>query len=64
MLKELTTRCSSSFEDYEHLMARMKEGMALLELVYSTNGICPPRKGHGAFKSQDPLIFTAFYFGE
>ncbi|KAE8894436.1 hypothetical protein PF005_g7133 [Phytophthora fragariae] len=62
MLKELTTRCSSAFEDYDQLAGRMKEGMALLELVYSTNGICPPRKGHGAFRSQDPLIFTAFYF--
>ncbi|KAE9350225.1 hypothetical protein PF008_g6549 [Phytophthora fragariae] len=62
MLKGLTTRCSSAFEDYDQLAGRMKEGMALLELVYSTNGICPPRKGHGAFRSQDPLIFTAFYF--
>ncbi|POM78455.1 NCA2 domain containing hypothetical protein [Phytophthora palmivora] len=64
MLKELTTRCSSTFADYEQLTERMKEGMALLELVYSTNGICPPRKGQGAFKSQDPLIFTAVYFDE
>lgn len=64
MLKELTTRCSSHFTDYEQLTGRMKEGMALLELVYSTNGIRPPRKGHGAFRSQDPLLFTAFYFDE
>ncbi|KAJ8524007.1 hypothetical protein ON010_g17112 [Phytophthora cinnamomi] len=53
-----------TFADYEQLAERMKEGVALLELVYSTNGVCPPRKGQGAFKSQDPLIFTAFYFDE
>ncbi|ETL98782.1 hypothetical protein F442_04515 [Phytophthora nicotianae P10297] len=64
MLKELTTRCSSTFANYEQLAGRMKEGMALLELVYSTNGLCPPRKGHGAFKSQDPILFTAFYFDD
>ncbi|KAK1944074.1 Nuclear control of ATPase protein 2 [Phytophthora citrophthora] len=62
MLKELTTRCSNHFTDYDQLASRMKEGMTLLELVYSTNGIRPPRKGHGAFRSQDPLLFTAFYF--
>ncbi|RLN91622.1 hypothetical protein BBJ28_00020838, partial [Nothophytophthora sp. Chile5] len=59
----LTTRCSGVFTDYEQLARRMKEGMALVELVYSTNGISPPRKGHGVFKSQDPIVFTAFYFG-
>ncbi|KAF1779404.1 Nuclear control of ATP synthase 2 [Phytophthora cactorum] len=64
MLKELTTRCSSTFSDYEQLAERMKEGMVLLELVYSANGICPPRKGRGAFKSQDPILFTAFYFDD
>ncbi|KAG3096959.1 hypothetical protein PC122_g4748 [Phytophthora cactorum] len=64
MLKELTTRCSSTFADYEQLAERMKEGMVLLELVYSANGICPPRKGRGAFKSQDPILFTAFYFDD
>ncbi|KAI9992202.1 hypothetical protein PInf_017587 [Phytophthora infestans] len=62
MLKELTTRCSSTFADYEQLAERMKEGMAMLEFVYSTNGICPPRKGHGAFKAQDPILFTALDF--
>ncbi|CAI5723413.1 unnamed protein product [Peronospora farinosa] len=62
MLKELTTRCSTTVLDYEQLAERMKEGMTLLELVYSTHGISPPRKGHGSFKSQDPLVFTAFYF--
>ncbi|RLN55022.1 hypothetical protein BBJ29_006854 [Phytophthora kernoviae] len=64
MLKELTTRCAGNFTDYEKLTEMMKEGMTLLELVYSTNGICPPRKGHGAFKSQDPMNFMAFYFDE
>ncbi|CAH0486762.1 unnamed protein product [Peronospora farinosa] len=62
MLKELTTRCSTTVLNYEQLAERMKEGMTLLELVYSTHGISPPRKGHGSFKSQDPLVFTAFYF--
>ncbi|CAI5747331.1 unnamed protein product [Peronospora destructor] len=62
MLKELTTRGSNTFMDYEQLTERMKEGMTLLELVYSTHGISPPRKGHGSVKSQDPLLLTAFYF--
>ncbi|CEG38867.1 Nuclear control of ATP synthase 2 [Plasmopara halstedii] len=64
MLKEMTTKCASTFSDYEQLEMRMKEGMALVEFVYNTNGICPPRKGHGSFKSQDPLLFTIFHFDE
>ncbi|CAH0482397.1 unnamed protein product [Peronospora belbahrii] len=62
MLKELTTRCSSRFEEYEQLAERMKEGMTLLELVYSTDGIRPPYKGHGALKSHEPLGFIPFHF--
>ncbi|UIZ24661.1 hypothetical protein KXD40_006789 [Peronospora effusa] len=61
MLKELTTRCSTTVLDYEQLAERMKEGMTLLELVYSTHGISPPRKGHGSFKSQDPLSEEVFH---
>uniref|UniRef100_M4BLQ4 Nuclear control of ATPase protein 2 n=1 Tax=Hyaloperonospora arabidopsidis (strain Emoy2) TaxID=559515 RepID=M4BLQ4_HYAAE len=47
--------------DAHLLEARVNEGMALLALVYSTRGMSPPRKGRGAFKSQEPLVFMAFY---
>lgn len=63
MLKDLATKSSSVFTDYDDLALRMKEGMALLELTYSTSGISPPRKGDGVFFGADPLPFTAFYFG-
>ena len=61
MLKNLTMKCTGLAADYEQLEARVNEGMALLALVYSTRGMSPPRKGRGAFKSQEPLVFMAFY---
>jgi len=64
MLKELTTKSSGEFIDYEQLARTTKEGMALLELTYSTSGISPPRKGQGVFLTLDPLPFTAFYYGK
>lgn len=64
MLKELTTKSSGAFSDFEQLERTTKEGMALLELAYSTSGISPPRKGQGVFLTLDPLPFTAFYYGE
>ena len=54
-------KCTSAAADCEQLQTRVKEGMALLALVYSTDGISPPRKGRGAVKLQEPLVYTAFY---
>ncbi|TDH71232.1 hypothetical protein CCR75_003483 [Bremia lactucae] len=61
MLKELMTRCSSAFTNYEELEKRMKEGMEVLAIVFSPNGIVPPRRGHRVFKSPEPIHFTAFH---
>ncbi|KAF1332885.1 Nuclear control of atpase protein 2, partial [Globisporangium splendens] len=49
----------------EHLVTQdMQEGLRLLELVYSTSGIIPPRKGEGTFMKMDPLPFVAIEFAD
>jgi hypothetical protein len=63
-LKELTTRLfNTSVEDADELRSLVGQSLLVLERAYNTSGIVPPRRGKGAFKSLQPLRFTAIHYG-
>uniref|UniRef100_K3WDK6 Nuclear control of ATPase protein 2 n=1 Tax=Globisporangium ultimum (strain ATCC 200006 / CBS 805.95 / DAOM BR144) TaxID=431595 RepID=K3WDK6_GLOUD len=64
MLKELTSKSMNESTDIVQLTKDMQEGLRLLELVHSTSGIIPPRKGEGTFMKMDPLPFVAIEFAD
>lgn len=63
MLKKLTTTCARAFTDYNELETRMTHGLAFLEVVYTSSGISPPRRGLTTLQAQAPVVLPPYHFG-